>query len=173
MRRRFLRSRRGTSEGQALVEFALVLPMFALFVFVVIQLGIVFLAYYSETRMARETARWLAVNSSSSDDAVATHVQSTMLPGLANGTISSNLGDTTNAKYEVGTKMTVTFTSCGTTPSAPPCTNVNRAPGATLYVEMSYDVHNLLFLPSTFRLGNLQVAIPTGLPAYRVHVMVE
>jgi len=124
-----LRNRRA-GEGQALVEFALVLPMFAMFVFVVIQLGIVFLAYHSETRMARETARWLAVNSSSTDDAVAAHVQSTMLPGLVNGTISANMGDTTNAIYDVGTRMTVTFTACGA--SVPPCTNANRAPGSTL-----------------------------------------
>jgi Flp pilus assembly protein TadG len=156
--------------GQALVELALVLPLFMLFVFVTIQLSLVFVAYYSETRMARETARWLAINSSSTDLEVAQHVQNTMLPGLVNGAPGTSAGDTTNAKYPVG-KMTVTFTACGA--STPPCTHVNRAPGATLYVDMSYDVRNLLFLPSTFRLGTLSISLPTTLPAYRVYVMVE
>ena len=38
---------------------------------------------------------------------------------------------------------------------------------------MSYDVANLLFLPSTFRLGTVSISLPTTLPAYRVYVMVE
>lgn len=153
------------------MEFGLVLPLFMLFVFCVIQLGVIFIAYYSETRMARETARWLAVNANATDAQVAAQVQSTMLPGLINGSISGNYGDSNNAIYDVGAKMTVTFTSCGTT--TPPCTNNNRAPGATLYVQMSYDVKYLLFLPTNFQLGNLQAHIPTGLPGYRVYVMVE
>jgi Flp pilus assembly protein TadG len=171
MRLRLVRlgRRRG---GQALVEFAFAMPMFMLLVFAVIQLSILMVAYYSETRMARETARWLAVNSSATDDQVAAHVQSTMLPGMVGGTAGSNAGDTTNAIYAVG-RMTVQFTSCGTNPSAPPCTSVNRAPGATLYVQMSYDVANLLFLPADFRFGSLQTRIPTALPPYRVSVMVE
>jgi Flp pilus assembly protein TadG len=157
-------------EGQALVEFALVLPLFMLFVFVTIQLSLVFVAYYSETRMARETARWLAIHRSSTDLEVAQHVQSTMLPGLVDGAPGTSAGDTTNAQYPVG-KMTVTYTACGT--PTPPCTQVDRTPGATLYVDMSYDVRNLLFLPSTFRFGNLSASLPTSLPAYRVYVMVE
>ncbi len=157
-------------KGQALVEFAFVLPLFVLFVFTTVQLSLVFVAYYSETRMARETARWLAVHSSSTDLEVAQHVQSTMLPGLVNGAPGTSAGDTTNAQYPVG-NMTVTYSACGAI--SPPCVAVARAPGATLYVDMSYDVRNLLFLPSTFRFGNLSTSIRTTLPAYRVHVMVE
>src|SRR5207245_8663938 len=123
-------------------------------------------------RMARETTRWLAVNSGATDDQLAAHVQTTTLPGLVGGTPGSNTGDTTNAIFAVG-RMTVQFTSCGTNTSAPPCTNVNRAPGATLYVQMSYDVANLLFLPTNFRFGWLQTRVPTALPPYRVSVMVE
>jgi Flp pilus assembly protein TadG len=157
-------------KGQALVEFALVLPVFVVLVFVTIQLALLFVAYYSETRMARETARWLAIHASSADDVVATHVQTTMLPGLITGTPGAPLGDNVNAKVLVG-RMTVTYTACGT--STPPCTESNRAPGATLYVDMSYDISSLLFLPSTWHFGPLTTTIPTALPAYRVHVMVE
>jgi len=48
-----------------------------------------------------------------------------------------------------------------------------RSSGSTLHVELQYDVSNLLFLPTTFRFGSLTVAMPTGLPEYRVSVMVE
>jgi Flp pilus assembly protein TadG len=158
--------------GQALVEFALVLPIFTMFVFATIQLALVFVAYYSETRMARETARYLAVNSSVTDLALAQHVQSTMLPGLVNGsptlvTAGSTAVDTV---YTDG-RMTIQFTPC--VPSGSTCSHTNRAPGATIYVQMSYDITNLLFLPSTFRMGSLTAKIPTSLPPYRVYVMTE
>lgn len=157
--------------GQSLVEFALTLPLFTLFVLCVIQLSLLFLAFYSETRMARETARWLAVRSSSTtDDLVAAHVQSTMLPGLIGGTPGPNQGTSTDAKYAVG-KMTVQFTACGS--STAPCTNTARSAGSVLYVQLSYDASNLVFLPTTFRLGGLSVGVPTGIPPYKVSVMVE
>jgi Flp pilus assembly protein TadG len=168
MNRRHTRARR--EGGQALVEFALALPLFAMFVFCVIELSLVLVSYYSETRMARETARWLAVNGNNSDDQVAAHVQNTMLPGLVAGAPSVVSDDNVTAIYQVG-KMRVQFMACGA--ATPPCTNTNRAPGTTLYVEMKYDVANLLFLPTNFRMGSLQTSLPTVLPAYRVWVMNE
>ncbi|GAC1324553.1 MAG: hypothetical protein NVSMB2_22730 [Chloroflexota bacterium] len=158
--------------GQALVEFAITLPLFALFVFTVIQLSLLFVAYYSETRMARETARWLAIHGQVTDDIVLGHVQNTMLPGLLGGTAVAQSGSTaTDPIYMLGSGMTVTFTGCGVTSA--PCTNSHRASGNILYVTMQYNAANLLFLPSTFRLGTLTVSVPTTLPAYRVKVMVE
>jgi len=38
---------------------------------------------------------------------------------------------------------------------------------------MKYDVANLLFLLTNFRMGALQTSLPTQLPAYRVWVMNE
>jgi hypothetical protein len=93
-----------------------------------------------------------------------------MLPGLVGGTPSANLGTSSDARYVVG-KMTVQFTACGS--SSAPCTNDVRTAGASLYVQMSYDVSNLLFLPTTFRLGALTMKVPTTIPAYKVWVMVE
>src|SRR5205085_6401236 len=103
----------------------------------------------------------------------------TMLPGLAKGTpayTADASSDNVNAYYHVG-RMDVKFTACNpatTTPTpAPPCQNTTRASGKTLYVEMTYNVSNLIFLPTNFRFGWLQTTIPTTLPPYRVSVMVE
>jgi Flp pilus assembly protein TadG len=167
--------------AQALTEFAFVLPLFMMFVFATIQLSLIFVAYYSETRMARETSRWLAVNPTAVDTQVAQHVSDTMLPGLLKS--SSNppynmdgTSTTTDAYYHVG-NMDVKFTACNptiTNPNpAPPCLNTNRASGQTVYVEMRYNVANLVFLPTTFRFGWLTTTLPTTLPAYRISIMVE
>jgi Flp pilus assembly protein TadG len=166
-----MRKRQG---GQALVEFAFTLPMFMLLVFSTIELALVFVTYYSETHMARETSRWLAVHSATtSDSALADQVHNTMLPGLVNG--SSTLvrtGDASNpSEYKVG-GMTVDFTSCLPNGSGV-CTNPSRVAGATLYVQMSYDISPLLFLPTRFTLGSLSVTLPTSLPVYKVSTMVE
>jgi len=168
---------RRRQDGQALTEFAFALPIFMLLVFVTIQLSLLFVAYYSETRMARETARWLAINESSLDTAVAQHVYDTMLPGLARGAYTVDASsNNTDAYYHVG-RMNMKFTACNpkfTTPTpASPCLNTNRTSGQTLYVELTYDVSNLIFLPTNFRFGWLSAKIPTNLPPYKVSVMVE
>jgi hypothetical protein len=184
--------------SQALVEFALTMPMFVLFIFVVIELSLVFVAYYSETRMARETARYLAVHSRLTDDAtsrpaacwpvsgtctpsVLDHISQTMLPGLVGGTISSVTTDlpTGDSVATVG-NMSVQWTPCswnGTVcvyagAGANPAGSA-RSAGSTLHVELQYNVANLLFLPTNFQFGALKVTLPTGLPKYRVSIMVE
>ena len=163
---------RRRARGQAIVEFAFTLPMFVLLVMVTFQLGLLFIAYYSETRMARETARWAAVHSKTTGDAaLADHVNTTILPGLVGGTPSVTAGTSiVDATATVG-QMTVRYTPC--VMSGGICTRSNRVSGATLYVDMSYDIRNVLFLPSTWQLGSLVVKIPTVLPAYRVYMMVE
>jgi len=185
--------------GQALVEFAITMPLFMMFVFVVIELSLVFVAYYSETRMARETARYLAVHSRLTDDSlsrpaacwpasatcvpsVLDHINQTMLPGLVGGTISAVTTDvTTGDSIATVGNMQVQWTPC--TWNGTVCTyggqganpaGSARSAGSTLHVELQYNVSNLLFLPTTFRFGSLlTVAMPTGLPKYRVSVMVE
>ncbi|MBV8716417.1 MAG: pilus assembly protein [Chloroflexi bacterium] len=169
------RRRHQREGGQALVEFALTLSVFSIFVMLVIQLGLLFVAYYSETRMARETARWLAVNSkTTTDDLVATHMQNTMLPGLAGAAPSNQVTGTTSvdASVDVGS-LHAQYTPCVTNGSV--CTDSDRAPGATLYVQLQYNVagSHVLFLPTNFRIGSLEVNVPTSLPAYRVYVLVE
>jgi Flp pilus assembly protein TadG len=143
-----------------------------LFIFVVIELSLVFITYYSETRVARESARWLAIRSNSTTDAqFAAHVQATMLPGLVSAAPALVTTGTlaTDAEYDVG-RMRVKFTPCVMTTN---CTHGKRAPGQTLYVQMTYDVGNLLFLPTTWSMGQYVVRLPTQLPAYKVSLMVE
>jgi Flp pilus assembly protein TadG len=174
---------RTRQRSQSLVEFAFTLPVFMLLVFVTIELGLVFISYYSETHMARETSRWLAVHSATTNDnELADQVSSTMLPGLVNGdwhsSLPTNGNSTTPSEYYIG-RMTVDFTACmpngavNNGAGTGICTNTNRIGGSTLYVQMSYDVSNLLFLPTTFHFGSLTVSLPTALPVYRVSTMVE
>ena len=177
--------------AQALVEFAFAVPIFALLVFFTIQVSLVFISYYSEARMARETARWLAVHSVSTDDTeLATYVQQNMLPGLIAGTphVTSPSAATLatgackpnppgrvpsqcDAVATVG-NMSVRYSPCGPDANGL-CAYQQRLTSQTLFVEMNYDFSNLLFLPSTFRLGPVSTRIPTSLPAYRVSVMTE
>ena len=149
--------------GQALVEFAFALPLFVLFVFSVIQLSLLFVAYYSETRMARETARWRGHQQRLNRcPGRPTRRRSTMLPGLNNGTPTlcapAVCSFTTDTVYDVG-RMRVQFAPC--VPLGAICSSTTRVAGQTLYVQLSYDVTNLLFLPSTFRIGYLTTKIPT------------
>src|SRR5438105_1096464 len=111
MKRLHQRRRR---EGQAIVEFALTISMFTLFVMVVIQLGLLFISYYSETRMARESARWLAIDSrTADDDDLANHVQATVLPGIAGAAPTNVVYGTAgaDATADVG-QMHLKFTPC-------------------------------------------------------------
>jgi Flp pilus assembly protein TadG len=172
---------KGNAKGQALVEFAITLPLFMVFVFVTIELALLFVAYYSETRMARETTRWLAVHSrTTNDDELAAHVQSTMLSGLITGVPTRLVtGDaTTQSEYKVG-NMTIDFTPCmpyldvNNAAGTGVCTHTDRVAGATLSVQMSYDARPMLFLPTSFRMGSVTARLPTGLPAYKVSVMTE
>jgi Flp pilus assembly protein TadG len=172
MMKRPHRSAKQRTKGQALVEFAFTIPVLAVFIFVVIELSLVFITFYSETRMARESARWLAIRSSATTDAAfAAQVQSIMLPGLVGGapTLVTTGTATIDTEYDVG-RMRIKFTPCLMTTN---CLHAKRAPGETLYVQMTYDVSNLLFLPTTWRLGQLVVKLPTQLPSYKVSVMVE
>ena len=58
-------------------------------------------------------------------------------------------------------------------PAPSPMTDEFVAAGATLHVQMSYDMSNLLILPSTFHLGWMSVTLPTALPSYTMYVMAE
>lgn len=169
------RVRRHDSDGgQAIVEFAFTMPIFVMFVFVAIQFGLIFIWYYSETRMARETARWTAVRPNSLDADVALHAQQTMLPGLIGGTPSLVTAGTTSTPtvYTVG-EMTMRFTPCIPVGSPAICTHPDRAPGATLFVEMAYDASHIFFLPTSWQFGQYGARIPTSLPTHRVYVMAE
>src|SRR5919106_5744427 len=62
-----LRSRRQPGRGQTLVEFALVLPLFVLLLFGILDFGRAVLAYNSISNAAREGSRTAIVNQRVSD----------------------------------------------------------------------------------------------------------
>jgi Flp pilus assembly protein TadG len=168
------------AEGQSIVEFAIALPLLMLVIFSVIQVSLIFVAYYSETVMARENARWLAIRATNTSDATfAAEVQATMLPGLLGDTPVRNasLSGPSGVVYDIG-QMRVTFTPCmsdATSPLVTTCSHANRKAGETLYVEMRYNVPPFLVAKTSpsLRIGSLTVKLPTELPPYRVSVMVE
>jgi Flp pilus assembly protein TadG len=169
-------------KGQSMVEFAFALPVFMMIVFVTIELSLLLITYYSETRVARESARWLAVRSAvTNDDELAVHVYNTLLPGLVKSPFVAITHGTAAvpSRYKVG-NMDIEFTPClpyqdtGNGAGTGVCTHPNRVAGSTLYVQMSYDAAPLFFLSQpNFQLGALAVHLPTQLPAYKVSVMVE
>lgn len=65
---RFRSSRNRHSRGQALVEFALVLPLLVLIMTGIMQFGLLFWAQITLTQVARDTGRW-AVSQESCDPA--------------------------------------------------------------------------------------------------------
>ena len=160
--------RKREASGQALVEFALTIPLFLIFVFSIIQIGLVFIAYYSEAEMALRGSRWLAINSTVTDDAFATHMQSELLPGMVGGTPSTAAGVSGETVATIG-QLTVRFTKC--TPNGSNCDN--RPSGSILYVQAEYNMANWIFLPTTYRLGFYTFTIPTSLPPYKVYKLVE
>ena len=164
--------RRLRAKAQAITEFAFTMPMFMLFVFCTIELALVFVFYYSEVNVARDSTRWLAVHRTSTDDVVATYVHDTQLPGMVTGTptLVQAGSATQDTIYDIG-QMRIQFAPC--VPSGGNCTRAERAAGATLYLQATYSVSNILFLPTTFRLGSLAVGMPTALPPYKVYVMAE
>jgi Flp pilus assembly protein TadG len=162
--------------GQSLVEFAFAAPLFVAFVFAIIQIGLIFIAYYSTAEMTLRGARWLAINHDATDTEFATYLQSQLLPGMVGGTPVQNVaGDDTTipptpARMTIGA-LTVTYTPC--MPSGPACTNTNRDPGNVLFVQTQYDVSNWVFLPSSYNFGLFKFSLPTSLPTYRVYKMSE
>jgi Flp pilus assembly protein TadG len=54
--------RAGSEDGVALVEFALILPVFALLLFAMLDFGKAFNYWIDETHLANEGARWAVVN---------------------------------------------------------------------------------------------------------------
>jgi hypothetical protein len=132
---------------------AIYLPITLAFSFVCLQLAMVFFAYLSVLNASRDVGRWLAVNPHTIDS-------------VAEATIRSRLPSGLN-----GAALDVDFSPSCVSLSNHQC--VDRPVGARLAVTMNYDLASHLFLPTTFELGDLTVALPTRLPAYTLNMAVE
>jgi len=94
-------------QGQAATEFALVLPILALLLFGIIQLGIVFNHYVTVTDAVRAGARKAAVSRHQSDPV---GTATTAVRSSATNLDQAQLGVAVNSTWQQGTDVTVTAT---------------------------------------------------------------
>lgn len=138
----------------ALVEFALAFPVFVFVLLAALQLALVVTQSYGVRNIARDTARWLAINPDSDDAALRAYALAAVVP----------------------TMDPAGFTRVTASPGCPALSGgrcLGRQPGGVVTVTVQYDVGPRLFLPTTFGWGPLTVRFPTVLPAYSVSAMVE
>lgn len=115
----------GKSRGQALVEFALVLPLLLILTMLIIQYGIIFYTTIGITNLSREGARY-AATAPASDDDIEERIEDVMPPSIDYDDLSIDIEpDEGSDDRVIGTR-------------------------ALISVEISYDMENKLFLPSTF-----------------------
>jgi len=136
MSNRFL-CRQRVSHGQALVEFALVLPVLLILTMLIIQYGIIFYTTLSLTNLSREGARFAATQPASTDNSVISTQQSSINTRMANVAPSNIVWN------NVSSTITYYDATSGSEISKP-------AAGALVGVSLTYDMSRKLFLPSTF-----------------------
>jgi Flp pilus assembly protein TadG len=159
-------------KAQALVELALVMPVLVGIIAVLMQFGILFVAYLSLTHEMRDIGRWVAVHPDTLDGTAAscTNASATDLWRQVCANVPSVV-DPARLTFSIrpGTDgQTRTCTAFVNNKCA------NRPAGVEIRMRLVYDASSILYLPNNFRLGPwLNVAIPTTLPAYDYSVMVE
>jgi Flp pilus assembly protein TadG len=111
-------------QGQTMTEFALILPIFVVLLFGIIQFGIAFNNYETITDAARAGARKAAVSRQSSDP----------------------VGDCRNAALSAATNLNMSQSGAGVTCTYDP----SMQPGTTVTVEVDYPYSiNLFGIPVT------------------------
>jgi len=106
----FLRRHRERSEGQAMVEFALILPIALLILLGIIQFGFLFAGHIGVTNAVRETARYgstSAVNDATTATAnagqICTYLKNTAMtrvPGYSSSNVVTSGSQRTTVEYE-------------------------------------------------------------------------
>ena len=110
--------RRRREKGQALVEFALLVPIFLILMFAIVDFGMGFHSWITVTNSAREGARLGAVQATTDD-------------------IIQRVEDTSDLINE-DAKMTVTV-GCGPSSDPPPTDPCPSLPGDSVVVQVEYD----------------------------------
>lgn len=118
--------------GSTLVEFALVLPMLLLVSMLLIQYGLILNTTITLTHLAREGARYAAVNPVAAN------------PSGSGRTIDSDIQDNIQAKTTLGTKLTDSEIKVS------PTSSTTRTPGGDITVTITYNMKKKMFLPSKF-----------------------
>jgi Flp pilus assembly protein TadG len=127
-------TRKRSDSGQAIVEFALVLPVLLLLVFGIIKMGTVYLHYISLTEAVRDGARQLSVErgqpSPCTDATTSFHSSAgSSLSGLADPAYSFSNG---TDECSSGLVSNTSGTLAGSYPCDLSLMGINFAPGCTL-----------------------------------------
>jgi len=115
------------SRGQALVEFALVLPVLLILTMLIVQYGIIFYTTIGLTNLSREGARF-AATAPSSDSDIKQRIHDDLPPNIRWSDVQNNITITPSEGSD------------------------DRKTGsrALITVQITYDMNKKLFLPSTF-----------------------
>jgi Flp pilus assembly protein TadG len=103
--------RKKNEQGQAVVEFAVILPVLLLILFAILQFGVVFNNYIQVTAAAREGARKAAVSrtlGTSAAETAATTAAKSAAPGLNQSNITVTFPN--SPTFAQGTDITVQVT---------------------------------------------------------------
>lgn len=133
--------------GQAMVEFAVIVPILCLLLIGAVQFGIIVQQYIAVVHFSREVARYAALNAGKTDDQISSAMASRVPASL------------------VKSKLTYSFDPSytgGTLPEA-------RYTGNPIAVGLHYDLSGRIFLPTSF----FGWQIPTTLPRYTVTMRIE
>jgi Flp pilus assembly protein TadG len=101
------RRRASNERGQAMTEFAVVLPVLALVLFAIMQFGIVFNNYLTLTDAVRAGARTAAVSRRASNP---TQTTIDRVKSAAGDLTQSNINVTVSSTWQQGSDVTVTAT---------------------------------------------------------------
>lgn len=123
---------RGVARGSTLVEFAMVLPILLMVSMLIIQYGLILNTALALTHLAREGARYAAVNPVAAN------------PTGAGRTIDSDIEDNMQSKASLGN--TVTDAEITVTPTDA----ASRVPNSEIKVTITYNMKKKMFLPSKF-----------------------
>ncbi|MCC7107086.1 MAG: pilus assembly protein [Chloroflexi bacterium] len=142
--------------GGATVEFAQAVAVYFMVILGGFQLSIIGVQYFTVMQVARDTARWAAINPDNVDSTIVAHAY-TASTGLLGGGASGF--------------ASVTVSPSCTVLSGGRCTN--RVSGQVLSVSIRPNVTAVLFIPASFNMVGLSLSVPTTLPIYTVSAMIE
>jgi len=160
--------------GQAIVEFALVITVFLLTLLPVVQMGVIALQQYSLMRVTRETTRWLAVNWGDTVDANALHHARGENFVNPQGTPVANASGNPLTLRPSLIQLSID-PSCPSLDSSIPPKCAGRAPSGAITVTATYDIQasGVIFFPAGANIGSFHVGIPTGPRTYSASMVME
>jgi Flp pilus assembly protein TadG len=148
------------SRGQSLVELALVMPVLLFFGLGCVQFALLFRTYDDMVQVTRDAARWVAVHPQVADGGTGVNDGTTL--GTVRGRLPSGISTS---------RLTMSINPACAATSGGVCTG--RTTGASIAVTSSYNITDVLFLPTTLGWGSWSISIPATLPSYTITMQVE